>query len=557
MFFKYAELDDHIRDHSEFLESFNILVSNNFNNLSKVVESKIQEEIPREDILNITENKGKIDAFRKIANGIENIALTRSSPGCIDSFNWHKFPVYKVYLDEEGKQLFSISSSGHIVIYRLNERKMKVKSFDSKINPYNLFFCWDEGLVFYQDKDSNEIKAFDLLNNEKTDIKFKNHSDKVYGIIQSRLNPNVFFTCSTDNSVRGWDFPTELNIFTFEYGANGFYSCMLNYKETFLYVGCGGGQLLIYDIGHKQVSKVLEDGHSKEVCSMVMTKDCKTLYTCSHDGLVALWDLEKAALVKTIRPADNNRNRLNTLILSASEKTIYTAGSNGIIYKIDIDTWAVKESLIGHQNDVMTLTVSSNESTLYSGGLDGLVKVWSLNLLRYEGKPKVINFEKFGSELIKMNFGPNVEIEEVIFHEEPIGDEDDEENEYVLTIEEEGEPVLTMELKLEPPKKVTVEENKMDEEVPEESNILSPENMQTTINEINMTLIPMNLVKENAKFWEDLVNLIEDRFYKLCLGSYVENGEVIYKLFLRNLVNESKGIEIISKDVKTLLDKYK
>lgn len=188
-----------------------------------------------------------------------------------------------------------------------------------------------------------------------------------------------------------------------------------------VYSGGQGGKIKKFSLSTLDQQETLE-GHKDEVNAVILSKDNKTLFSCSDDTSVIKWDLVKRTnkilynhngIVYGLDLSEDNihvascsgdgnvivyNNIENKIVFTSvqegscmwcvkisSRNNYLIAGDNlSFIYVWNFGNWNLLRKLTGHKDRVRCLEIASNEKYFVSGGIDNLIKIWDLEYTRDE-----------------------------------------------------------------------------------------------------------------------------------------------------------------------------
>ena len=76
-------------------------------------------------------------------------------------------------------------------------------------------------------------------------------------------------------------------------------------------------------------------GHTDGIITIILAKDEKTLYSCSHDKTIRSWDVTTG---RQIVSYVGHKDFVTSVILSKDNKTLYSCGTDKTIRAWDVDT---------------------------------------------------------------------------------------------------------------------------------------------------------------------------------------------------------------------------
>lgn len=98
------------------------------------------------------------------------------------------------------------------------------------------------------------------------------------------------------------------------------------------------------------------------------------IVSCSHDGLVRVWDTESGQCLKSL--VDQENPAMSFVGFSESGRYIVTATLDSIIRIWDFVSSQAKKTYKGHLNTRYVVNVEMSNREVISGGEDGVVTVW-------------------------------------------------------------------------------------------------------------------------------------------------------------------------------------
>lgn len=141
--------------------------------------------------------------------------------------------------------------------------------------------------------------------------------------------------------------------------------------------------------------------HRDKVSSLKLSKDAKTIYSCSHDSSLKIYDLENN---RQIRSMKISQLALSSLALSPDEKKVYIASWDNNVYMYAVDYSRVVDTLYAHDDAVSSLC--SHDDMLFTGSWDTTVKVWKCRSSGIDKAP-FADFLDHDSEVRCVDFSPS------------------------------------------------------------------------------------------------------------------------------------------------------
>ncbi len=179
--------------------------------------------------------------------------------------------------------------------------------------------------------------------------------------------------------------------------------------------------------------------HGSPIITMTVSGNGKFLATSSWDNTIRLWDIKNGRQIRKFSNQGQNEG-ISTLALALSHdgKTLFSGGSDHVIYQWSTVTGKIETEYLGHSDIIKSITLSPDEKKIISGGFDKSIKVWPVKhdvkhstqnkiLQRTSGIIKKIQFTPDGQSIIvisknkAMLIGLDAHDVSKIFPEHPAG----------------------------------------------------------------------------------------------------------------------------------------
>ncbi|CDW79600.1 wd40 repeat-containing protein [Stylonychia lemnae] len=205
-------------------------------------------------------------------------------------------------------------------------------------------------------------KCFGIVNWETQRVQSVGPFDsEVYHISQNQDGSRLYLSLK-NFTVLEWDFHEQKTTMTLDIHSNVMRALVTNDNSKLI---TAGEKLLIWDLDQKLIIKELEEPLG-DIQDMMLSPSQKELYTAGFDKTLKVWDLDRMALLQTF-VAETSR-----WCLAISENEEYIA-STGWDYSIFLCQNALRIKIVDHnpENDQYSLTdlkssrLTSQEISLY------------------------------------------------------------------------------------------------------------------------------------------------------------------------------------------------
>jgi len=179
------------------------------------------------------------------------------------------------------------------------------------------------------------IKIYNVETNNLM-AQFNGHTNTISELVWSPYHPGLLFSCSLDNTVRGWDLRSGSCQIEFVGNEENKFFC-LSLNGPILAAG-GVNKIFLWDIA-KRDTMIYDSSHSEEVTQLKFhPNQINKLFSGSDDGLLCMFDIsknnEKDAL-EQVYPIEDSISKIG--IFGPSNEFLYcqTIFSNFSIWSIE------------------------------------------------------------------------------------------------------------------------------------------------------------------------------------------------------------------------------
>jgi len=132
--------------------------------------------------------------------------------------------------------------------------------------------------------------------------------------------------------------------------------------------------------------KITLSGHTSHVTRvrfMPGFSGSNRLFSCSYDSTVAMWDVEKAKQIVSMKDttADDGLDKFHDLCIHKDGLIVATGSQDKLVRLWDQRTGKCAQALKGHDDFVLSVVFGQEENSLISGSKDKTVRLWDLRKL--------------------------------------------------------------------------------------------------------------------------------------------------------------------------------
>ncbi|KAL5088772.1 hypothetical protein Trisim1_006187 [Trichoderma cf. simile WF8] len=140
-----------------------------------------------------------------------------------------------------------------------------------------------------------------------------------------------------------------------------------------LAAGCGDGMVRLWD-WDRATGRLIRSlkGNTNQVNSVVFSSNGQKLASASYDGMLRLWDVHAAAPEQALV----QRSRVTLLAFSPNHLQLVSASHNRTLLLWNTRTGRVQHELEGQRSRVCSVAFSSDSKVLAAGFSDGTVRLW-------------------------------------------------------------------------------------------------------------------------------------------------------------------------------------
>lgn len=219
-----------------------------------------------------------------------------------------------------------------------------------------------DGKVIVWDADTGDsLMGFDRHRGPVWDIQFSHDQQKMV-------------TVSWDGYALIYDVKTGELLSDIYFDNRSAFSVSFTPNDLYIIVGLLDKKLEMFEIDTKKSVREFI-GHLDVVSEIDMHTDHNKMLTVSWDGSARIWDLNSGMIISKF----TSKRPLYTGLFSESQQAVLVAGESQEIHLLDESNLQLKQSLQGHQSDIVTIQLNEAAGLMVSNSLDGVVKIWDLD----------------------------------------------------------------------------------------------------------------------------------------------------------------------------------
>lgn len=223
------------------------------------------------------------------------------------------------------------------------------------------------------------MRNFDFINNymrPKVEVhkeaSYSGHTDCVYAICKGEKETE-FYTSGGDGMIVKWDLEVPDQGVLVSKLENSVYA--LHYMDS---------QKVLAVCENQKGIRFLDVSNHKEIFNIPVNGftffDCKQfnnlLFVSTFQGSVYVIDYEKQAIQAILNESTQSAR---CITINTEFNELYVGYSDSTIRVFDLLTFAIKNTVLAHNNSVFSLIYLPNSQLLVSGSRDAQLKIWNVN----------------------------------------------------------------------------------------------------------------------------------------------------------------------------------
>ncbi|MCP4106055.1 MAG: protein kinase [Desulfobacteraceae bacterium] len=311
-------------------------------------------------------------------------------PGLLKTLEGHRNRVTGVSIIPDGKTAVSAGWDNSVCLWDLETGKC-LKMLKGHTEFIESVSITPDGKTAVSGGEDNTLRAWDLETGQCVKT-LKGHTSYVESV---SLTPDgkIAVSASKDNSICVWDLETGeclkiLEGHNWDYSTSpyrvrhmAFFKKLKNISSVTItpdgktiVSGSDDKTVRVWDLETGQCVKILE-GHTQAVDCISITPDSKTVISGSYDNTLRVWDLETEQCVKVL---EGHTGPVYCADITADGKIAISGNEDKTLRVWNLETGECLMVLEGHTGPVYSVSMTPDGKTAVSGGWDNSVCVWNL-----------------------------------------------------------------------------------------------------------------------------------------------------------------------------------
>lgn len=245
-----------------------------------------------------------------------------------------------------------------------------VASFESHATAVNSLAFSADGRWFAAASNDSSIRLWQVATGRELPA-LKGHAGYVTTVAFSP-DSSLLASASRSGEVKIWDVDSARLSFSLPSHTNGVDCVAFSANGKLLAVVGMNPKVEVWNLEKKQVQVLT--GHVQEVTSAVFAKADTLLITAGRDKTLRIWDVNTGAATKSFQAM----SEINGIALSTTGDLLATANADHTIRLVDLNNGVVKQTLTGHNAEVLSVNFNPSGAFLASASADHTALVWDL-----------------------------------------------------------------------------------------------------------------------------------------------------------------------------------
>lgn len=281
----------------------------------------------------------------------------------------------------QGNLLVAGLDDGQVKVWNLKEfrEEFTLKMHEAPVLAVG--FSFKDRFIVSGSQDSN-VKVWATHEKNKQKLVKGLHSRSVTGLAATP-DGKYGVSISEDGMLKTWLISNQEVTNCFEAhrknsrSLNSFLSLVISPDGKRAIVGCSDKRIYVYPIDHLPQSKYLKvlQGHVGEVTGLVVANDNDTLFSCSADGTIRKWSIDRGDELNIMYASEHP---LTCLALSHSGVYVYSGDSSGQFKIINSTRFTQTHSQHFSTRSISSIQITKDDSLAILSSKDGKLHIYNL-----------------------------------------------------------------------------------------------------------------------------------------------------------------------------------
>ncbi|KAI9189752.1 hypothetical protein H9P43_001185 [Blastocladiella emersonii ATCC 22665] len=181
------------------------------------------------------------------------------------------------------------------------------------------------------------------------------------------------FTGSWDKTVKQWSLKTRECVATWALHADFVKSLALAPNRAFLCSGSSDKLIRVLDLATG--TSVALKGHIRGVEDLIITPDCKTLWSCGSEGAIRRWNLETKACDLVL---SGHETSVYAMYLDLDDELLWSASADKSVKRWPLANKEIKAESSFEHDDYVKAVLPVHSSVVLTGSRDEAIRVWDM-----------------------------------------------------------------------------------------------------------------------------------------------------------------------------------
>ena len=285
----------------------------------------------------------------------------------------HQGSVNSLLMNSEKTILYSASDDKRIFMWELSNYK-KIAVFDGHIGEISSLALTSDEKTLLSGSSDTTVRVWRRF--DARDLNFlKGHPAHVKKIAISN-DGDTLASLDKENRLIIWDLKSNKQKMVFPNSLGGSKKELKFTKDDSKVItgfSSGGKSVKMYDLKEMKEIGPLFD-HKEVRNQMVFSCDESQLFVAFSDSKIRIWNFQKADFEETV--LNEHYGGVNALTITRDGRTLISGGNDADIYLWDLQSYKLKNKLVGVEGFILVLVLNWDESILFCGGEETKIFIW-------------------------------------------------------------------------------------------------------------------------------------------------------------------------------------